>query len=483
MFAVSKKFNYNLVVIGAGSGGLVASLIASAVRARVALIEKSKMGGDCLNTGCVPSKTLIRSARILSDARRAHEFGFKSAQVDFEFSDVMERVRRTIRAIEPHDSRSRYESLGVECIDGEAKILSPHEVQVGGRTLTTRSIIVATGAAPVVPEIPGVESAEFLTSETVWNLKTLPKRFLILGGGSIGVEMAQAFQRLGSQVTLVEAGPRILSREDDDVSESITQRFRQEGVRVLTSHRALKFEKNSRTKTLVCLTDAGEVRVEFDQVLLALGRKARTTGFGLEELGVKLNPPGMVAADAFMRTNVPNIFVCGDVAGPYQFTHTAAHQAWYAAINSLLNPFKKFKADTSVIPWATFTDPEIARVGLNESEARLKKIPHEVSRYPLADLDRAITDGETHGFIKVLTRPGTDRILGVTIVGAHASDAIAEFVLAMKNGLGLRKILGTIHIYPTYAEMNKSAASQWLRAHRPEWALKLAERFHTWRRG
>lgn len=472
------KFDYNLVVVGAGSAGLVSAYIAAAVKAKVALIEKHKMGGDCLNTGCVPSKALIRSSKILSYINRAKEFGFKSASAEVDFADVMERVKRVISKVEPHDSVERYSKLGVECIQGSAKIISPWEVSVNGRTLTTRKIIVATGARPLVPNIPGLDKIKYLTSDNVWDLRVQPKRLLVLGGGPIGCELAQAFSRLSTKVTLVEQAPRIMAREDDDVSDYMTKKFQKEGITLLTGHKATSFENNA----LNCEANGKTVRVEFDQVLLALGRRANVTGFGLEELGIEISPRGTIAHDEFLRTNIPTISVCGDVAGPYQFTHTAAHQAWFASVNSLFSPFKKFKVDYRVIPWATFTDPEVARVGLSEREAQEKKIPFMVSKYEIDDLDRAIAEEEDHGFVKVLTAPGSDKILGATIVGSHAGDIIVEYVAAMKHGFGMNKILGTIHIYPTFAESNKYVAGNWKRATAPQKALAFVEKFHTWRR-
>jgi len=436
------------------------------------------MGGDCLNTGCVPSKALIRSAKMLSYAKRAKEFGFKKAEVEFDFKDVMQRVQNVITAIEPHDSRERYTKLGVDCIEGEAKITSPHSVEVNGKTLTARSIIVATGARPMVPPIPGLDKIDYLTSDNVWELKELPKKLVVLGGGPIGSEMAQAFARLGAEVTLVEMAPQILIREDEEVIKLVTEKFTKEGIKVLANHKAKEFKGN----TLICEHEGKDVEVVFDKVIVSLGRAANTSGFGLEELGVELRGNKTIDANPFLQTNIPSIYVCGDVTGPYQFTHTAAHQAWYASVNALFSPFKKFKADYSVIPWATFTDPEVARVGLNEKDAKQQNIPYEITTYGIGDLDRAIADSEAHGFVKVLTQPDKDKILGVTIVGTHAGDLIAEYILAMKHDIGLNKILGTIHIYPTLAEANKYAAGQWKRAHVPALAIKILEKFHSWRR-
>jgi pyruvate/2-oxoglutarate dehydrogenase complex dihydrolipoamide dehydrogenase (E3) component len=484
------KYDYNIIVIGGGSAGLVSSYIAAAVKAKVALIEKHKMGGDCLNTGCVPSKALLRSAKMLSYANRAKEFGFQKTTVEFDFAEVMQRVQNVIKTIAPHDSRERYASLGVECIEGEAKITSPHSVEVNGKTLTGRSIIIATGARPLVPPIAGLDKVEYLTSDNVWDLRELPKKLVVLGGGPIGAELAQAFARLGSEVTIVEMASQILIREDEEVISLVTKQFTEEGITVLTSHKAKAFTPpisppqvgGAKGGVLICEYEGKDVSIPFDKIIVALGRKANVTGFGLEELGVSIRKQGTIEANPFLQTNIPSIYVCGDVTGPYQFTHTAAHQAWYASVNALFSPFKKFKADYSVIPWATFTDPEVARVGLNEKDAIAQNIPYEVTTYGIDDLDRAIADSEAHGFIKVLTVPRKDKILGVTIVGTHAGDLIAEYILAMKHDIGLNKILGTIHIYPTLAEANKYVAGAWKKAHAPAFALRLLEKFHSWRR-
>jgi len=477
------QVDYNMVVIGGGSAGLVSAYIAAAVKAKVALIEKHKMGGDCLNTGCIPSKALIRSAKMLSYANRAKQFGFKSHTVEFDFADVMERIQRVIKKIEPHDSVERYTELGVDVITGEATLLSPYEVKVNDKIISTKNIIIATGARPKIPAIPGLDSIKCLTSDTVWDIRQQPQKLLVLGGGPIGCELAQAFQRLGSQVTLVQRGPRLMPREDTEVSEMILQRFQAEGMAVKTNHNSVGFHSDGDKKFLTCSHNNEDVDIEFDQVLIALGRTPNTTGFGLEKLDVQLSKQGTIEANEFLRTNYPNIYVCGDVTGPYQFTHTAAHQAWYVAVNALFSPFKKFRVDYSVIPWATYTDPEVARVGLNELTAKQQGIAYEVTCYGIDDLDRAIADEEDHGMVKVLTVPGKDKILGVTIVGSHAGDLIAEFVTAMKYGLGLNKILGTIHIYPTLAEANKYAAGVWKKNHKPEKVLTWLEKFHTWRRG
>jgi dihydrolipoamide dehydrogenase len=481
------QFDRNLIVIGAGSAGLVAAYIAAAVKAKVTLIEKHQMGGDCLNTGCVPSKALLKTAKVLSQARNSQKYGIKSARVDFDFAEVMERVQRVIREIEPHDSVERYTSLGVECIQGEAKIVSPWAVEIAAsgkkQTLTARAIVIAAGARPFVPPIPGIDRMDCLTSENVWTLREQPARLVVLGGGPIGSELAQAFARLGSKVTQVEMLPRILPREDPEVSEMVRKQFVAEGIDVLTGHKAKQFTAERGRKVLVCEHDGSEVRIEFDALLCAVGRVANTAGYGLEELGIGVTKARTVETNEFLQTIYPNIYACGDVAGPYQFTHTASHQAWYASVNALFGVLRKFRADYSVIPWATFTDPEVARVGLSETEAKEQKIPYEVTVYGIDDLDRAIADSTAHGMVKVLTAPGKDRILGATIVGEHAGDLIAEYVAAMRHGFGMNKILGTIHIYPTLVEANKYAAGVWKKAHAPQGLLRYVERFHAWMRG
>jgi pyruvate/2-oxoglutarate dehydrogenase complex dihydrolipoamide dehydrogenase (E3) component/uncharacterized membrane protein YdjX (TVP38/TMEM64 family) len=480
-------FDNNLIVIGGGSAGLVTAYIGAAVKAKVTLIEKNRMGGDCLNTGCVPSKALIRSAKLLSHIQRSSEFGIKQASAEFDFAEVMERVQRVIKTVEPHDSVERYTKLGVDVIQGEARITSPWTVEVktndGVETLTTRNIVIATGARPFVPPIPGLKEVGYLTSDNVWDLREQPKRLLVLGGGPIGCELSQTFVRLGSKVTQVERRPRILIREDEEVSAMVAKRFRNEGIDLRTQHEAKRFVVESGEKILICEDLANnnkEVRISFDQVLVAVGRAANLQGYGLEELDIPVSRT--IETNDYLQTSYPNIYAAGDVAGPYQFTHTAAHQAWYVAVNALFSPFKKFRVDYSVIPWATFVEPEVARVGINEMEALEQGISYEVTKYNIDDLDRAIADEEAHGMIKVLTVPSKDKILGVTIVGEHAGDLIAEYVMAMRHNIGLNKILGTIHIYPTMAEANKYVAGNWKRAHTPEKILQWLKRFHTMRR-
>lgn len=483
-----KRFDRNLIVIGAGSAGLVTAYISAAVKASVTLVERHRMGGDCLNTGCVPSKALIRSASVAHQTRQLERYGLTGAPASTDFAAVMQRIQRVIKRIEPHDSVERYRGLGVDCVTGEARLLSPWQVEITQesgekRVMSARHIVIASGARPFVPPIPGLDQIDYLTSDSLWQLDTLPRRLLILGGGPIGCELAQAFARLGAQVSLVEMAPRLMAREDDDAVALVTASLQQDGVDVLVGHKAVRFSREQGEKVLHMECEDAEKRLAFDAVLVAVGRRANTEGLGLEALGIGVTKAGTIEVNEYLQTRVPNILACGDVAGPYQFTHAAAHQAWYAAVNSLFGHLKKFAADYRVIPWATFTSPEVARVGLNEQDAQQQGIPFEVTRFGIDDLDRAIADGTDEGFVKVLTEPGKDRILGVTIVGARAGDLIAEYVLAMRHNIGLNKILGTIHIYPTMAEANKYAAGEWKRAHAPQALLRWVERYHAWRRG
>lgn len=478
-----KKFDRNLVVIGAGAAGLVTSYIAAATRAKVTLIEGHKMGGDCLNYGCVPSKAIIRSATFINQAKHADKLGIAKAKIEYDFADVMQRVHRVISTVEPHDSIERYTRLGVDVVQGTARITSPWTVEVNGQTLTTRAIVIATGARPTISDIPGLNLVTCYTSDTIWSLTERPNRLVVLGGGPIGCELTQAFARLDCKVTQV-ARSGLMGKEDADAVALVEEALIADGVRVLTYTDTIRCEHDTSGQRLIVRhKDGAEEAIPFDALLCAVGRTARTEGFGLEELGVPLSKNRTIEVDAWLQTLYPNIYAAGDVAGPYQFTHTAAHQAWYAAVNTLFGSLKRFKADYSVIPWATFTSPEVARVGLSEDEAKQQGIAYEVVKYELDDLDRAIADEAAHGFVKVLTVPGKDKILGATIVGEHAGDLLAEFVLAMKHGLGLNKILGTIHTYPTWSEANKYAAGEWKRAHVPHRILAWVEKYHTWKRG
>jgi pyruvate/2-oxoglutarate dehydrogenase complex dihydrolipoamide dehydrogenase (E3) component/uncharacterized membrane protein YdjX (TVP38/TMEM64 family) len=484
------KFDRNLIVIGAGAGGLVTSYIAAAVKAKVTLVEAGEMGGDCLNYGCVPSKALIKTAKVANQMRQAENYGLHSVEPTMSFKTVMQRVHNVIATIAPVDSVERYTSLGVDVVKGYAKIIDPWTVEIkqndgGMQTLTTKSIVVATGASPFVPPLPGIEESGYVTSDTLWSrfaeLEETPKRMIVLGGGPIGCELAQAFARLVSDVTQVERAPQLMGREDKEVAEFSETVLRDSGVNVLTSHDALRFENKDGVKTLVVAKDGKESAIEYDEVIVAVGRKARLNGFGLEELGIQFDRT--IETDEYLQTLMPNIYAAGDVVGPYQFTHVASHHAWYAAVNALFGIFKKFKVDYRVIPWTTFIDPEVARVGLSETDAADQGIEVEVTRYEFEELDRAIAESARKGFIKVLTPPGKDKILGVTIVSEHAGDLLAEFVLAMKHDLGLNKLLGTIHAYPTWAEGAKNTAGTWKRANTPEKLLSYVEKFHTWRRG
>jgi pyruvate/2-oxoglutarate dehydrogenase complex dihydrolipoamide dehydrogenase (E3) component/uncharacterized membrane protein YdjX (TVP38/TMEM64 family) len=483
------SFDRNLIVIGGGAAGLVSAYIAAAVKAKVTLVEANKMGGDCLNYGCVPSKALIKSAKLAHHIRHGDDYGLEAVEPNFSFRKVMARVHRVIATVEPHDSIERYTGLGVEVLSGYARLLDPWTVEVslndgGTRRLTSRAIVIAAGARPFVPPLPGLDDVGYLTSDNLWDtfaaLDEPPRRLVVLGGGPIGCELSQAFARLGSEVWQIEMVARILFREDEEVSEIAEASLAKDGVHVMTGHKALRCERDGEQKFIVVEHEGQELRIEFDALICAVGRIARLQGYGLEELAIPTERT--VVANEYLETLYPNIFAAGDVAGPYQFTHTAAHQAWYAAVNALFGEFRKFRADYSVIPWSTFIDPEVARAGLNEQEARERGIAVEVTRYGIDDLDRAIADSAAHGFVKVLTVPGKDRILGVTIVGEHAGDLLAEFVLAMKHGLGLGKILSTIHIYPTLAEANKYAAGEWKRAHAPQRLLTWMERYHNWKR-
>ena len=483
------RFDRNLVVIGAGAAGLVSAYIAAATKAKVTLVEGHKMGGDCLNYGCVPSKALIKSAKVAHQMRTADAYGLMPAEPQMSFAAIMARVQRVIDAIAPHDSVERYTDLGVEVLQGHARLIDPWTVEITGtngtQRLTTRAVILATGAAPFVPPLPGLADVGYLTSDTLWQqmakLDRPPARLVVLGGGPIGCELSQAFARLGAQVTQVEMAPRLMLREDSEVSALVQSALAADGVQVLTDHKALACGVTDGAKWIEVAGPAGTQHIGFDEIIIAVGRAPRLTGFGLEDLGIPVNR--VVETNDYLETLYPNILAAGDVAGPFQLTHVASHQAWFATVNALFGSVKRFKADYRVIPWATFTDPEVARVGLSEAEAQAQGIAYEITRYGLDDLDRAIADSATAGFVKVLTVPGKDRILGVTIMGAGAGDLIAEFVLAMKHGLGLNKILGTIHIYPTMAEANKYAAGAWRRAHVNPRVLALAERFHRWRRG
>ena len=486
-FVKPARFDRNVIVVGAGSGGLVSAYIGAAVQAKVTLVEKHQMGGDCLNTGCVPSKALIRVAKQAHEIRNSARFGISTCDPQVDFAAVMARVKEVIQQIAPHDSVARYTDLGVEVIEGEGKLVSPWAVQITTahgeqKTLTARAVIIASGARPRVPDIPGLTDIGYLTTDTLWELNTLPKKLLILGGGPVGCELAQAFSRLGSEVTLVQRSASVLPKEDSDVQAAVADCFAKEGIALICQAQVTRVERCEQGVCTYLSTPEGEQALWFDHLLLAVGREASTDVLLSEQMQLEIRPNGTLSANGCLQTRYPNVYVCGDGTGPYQFTHVAAHQAWYAAVNALFSPFYRPRVDYRVIPHVTFLDPEVARVGLNERQAQHQGIPFEVTRYDLGDLDRAIADGNNQGFVKVLTVPGKDTLLGVTIVGAHGAELLAEFVLAMKHGLGLNKILGTIHAYPSFSEANKYAAGAWRKAQVSERTRHILARFHRWRR-
>ncbi len=481
-FRKPKKFDVNAVVIGAGAAGLVSSIIFAGGRGKVVLIEQDKMGGDCLNTGCIPSKSLIRTSRLMFDISHASEFGIEIGDREVNFGEVIDRIKKVIKSIEPHDSIERLTSLGVECLSGSARIESPYSVSVNGKTISTRTIIIATGASPSIPLIDGLNSIDFLTSESVWNLKALPKRLLIIGAGPIGCELAQAFCHLGAKVTQIDMQPRLLPKEDPEVSDLVRMQFQRDGVKVLTDHEPIKVIRKADLNYLEARFEGQTVRIEYDKLLIAAGRKPNVEDLGLEKLGVELTSLGAVRVNSSMQTNIPNIFACGDVAGPYQYTHMASYQAFFSAINAMLSGLWKMRANYRAVPWATYIRPEVARVGLSETEAKMQRISYDMTRYELSNLDRARTEAETEGFIKILTVPRKDKILGVTIVGYQASELIGEFVFAMTHNMGLRKIIDAIHVYPTMFEANKLAANEWRKNHLPKKYIAWGKRFFAWLR-
>ena len=493
-FARPQRFDHDIVVIGGGSAGLVASYIATAVKARVALVERDRLGGDCLNTGCVPSKALIRAARVANEIREAPRYGVSGGEPEVDFAAVMGHVHAAIREVAPHDSRERYEGLGVEVIAGDAMLEDPWRVRIrdleGERTVSTRHVIIASGARPRVPPLPGLADIAVLTSDNLWQLERLPERLVVLGGGPIGCELGQSFARLGSRVALVEMGGQLLPREDRDVASEVELRLGEEGVALHLGTRALRVVADDGGDGYALEVERHDAqgesvveRLPFSHLLVAVGRQANVEGLGLEALGVETRADGTLAVDESLQSVLPNVWACGDVAGPYQLTHASAHQAWHATVNALFGELKRFKVSYRALPAVTFTDPEVARVGLNEREALDKGVEVEVTRYALSELDRAIAEGQTRGFVKVLTAPGRDRILGATIVGQGAGEMLAEFTLAMTRGIGLNKLLGTIHPYPTHSEAVKATAGVWKNAHKPERLLAWLARYFAWRRG
>ncbi len=483
------RFDRNVVVIGGGAAGLVASYVAAAVKAKVTLVEANALGGDCLHHGCVPSKALIRCAAQAHHMRQAAQYGIHAEGVRVDFAAVMQRVRDAIARIEPHDSHARYTGLGVDVVHGHAVLESPWHVRItradgSALTLTTRAVVLATGATPVVPPVPGLEGAPYVTSDTLWQhlngLSQPPGRVVMVGAGPIGCELAQALARLGSTVTMVEQGPRVLPREDAEVSQAVAEALHADGVRLHGEHQACAVHRRAQGYVLEVAAGSQHKELPFDLLVFAVGRAPRTAGYGLEALG--LSGARAVQTDDHLQTACPTVFVAGDATGRQPFTHAAAHQAWHAAVNALFGWVWRVPLQDQPMPAVTFTDPEVGRVGLNEAQAQAQGLRCEVTRYDLAELDRAITDGQTQGWIKVLTVPGKDKILGVTWVGAHAGEGLAEFALAMRHGLGLGAVLRTVHAYPTWSEAAKATAGRWRQAHAPRLLLRLLQAVHHWRR-
>lgn len=476
-----KKFDFDVLVIGGGSAGLVAANLAAQLRAKVGLVEKKRMGGDCLYTGCVPSKALIHSARVAHSVRQAQKFGLHAQLQPVDLGQVMQHVQQAIRTIAPHDSPERYSALGVTCIAGEAVIEDPFHVRIDGQRYSFRNLILATGAGPKRPLIPGLADVPHVTSDELWSLTKLPQRLLVLGGGPIGCELAQSFARLGSEVHVVEQGPQLLPKEDADIADKVAEVLRAEHVQLHLQSQLQSMQKSTDGQAQVVLRDGNTLLV--DMVIVAVGREPRSSGFGLEKLQLEKRANGTLVTDVYMRTRWPHIFACGDVTGPYQLTHAASHQASCATLNALFSPFKKFACDLSSVPWCTFVDPEVARVGLNEKEATQQNIPYSVYKHDLVGLDRAVCEGENFGMVKVLVRPGTDQLLGACVVGPQAGETLSELVLAQRLGLGLDAILHTVHSYPTRTEANRFVAGTRKKQTAPAWALNALGRLHTWRRG
>lgn len=472
--------NYHLIVFGAGSGGLVCAAGAAGLGAKVALIEKNKMGGDCLNTGCVPSKAIIRAAKLRYDAKRSRDFGLKAAAEEVNMAEVMASVREVQTKIEPHDSQDRFEGLGVDVYRREFSFISPFEVSDGESTLRAKRIVLATGSSPAVPDVPGLADVGYRSSENIWELEELPKNLVVLGGGPIGCELAQTFARLGSRVTLVQRS-RLLSREDPEVSEFLKDIFEEEGIQLKLGWQPREVIQDGEIKAVVLRhPEEGEQKIPFDEILVALGRKPNTEGLQLENGGVKVES-GKIPVDSYLRTTAKHIYACGDVTGPFLFTHTADHQARTVLRNALFPGKSKIQYD--VIPWSTFTDPEVARLGMSEIEAREKGIAIEVYRYSLTDLDRAVCDREDRGFIKVLTPKGSDKILGVTLVSPHAGDLLPEWTLAMTQNIGLKTISNLIHVYPTLSEINKRVGGVFQNSRLTPRLRRILSSYLRWRFG
>jgi pyruvate/2-oxoglutarate dehydrogenase complex dihydrolipoamide dehydrogenase (E3) component len=450
---------YNVVVVGAGTAGLVTAAGTAGLGGRVALIERNKMGGDCLNFGCVPSKALISSARLIQQIRDAEKWGLDRQSPQFAFEKVFERMRKRRAKIEPNDSQERFESLGVDVFRGEARFISPHELEVDGQKLHAKNFVIATGSCAAIPKIEGIESVPYFTNETIFDeLKEKPESMIVLGGGPIGCELGQTFSRLGVKVTIVQRGTQLLPREDVDVAEFMQNRFTAEGVRV---HLKEPAKRVSMRNGKIALEFVDTEPITADAMLIATGRTPNLLALNLKGAGVDYDAHG-VKANAYLQTSQPHIYAAGDITNSLKFTHTADFTARIVVRNILMPvQFLRQKVDWSVVPWCTYTDPEVAHVGLGEEEARRKNIGYDLFVVPLEDVDRAVVESEELGFAKILAAKGSDKILGGTIVATHAGDLLHEFVLAMKASIGLGTIASTIHAYPTFAELARKAGDKY----------------------
>jgi pyruvate/2-oxoglutarate dehydrogenase complex dihydrolipoamide dehydrogenase (E3) component len=472
---------YNLVVIGAGTAGLVSAAGAAGLGARVALVERHLLGGDCLNYGCVPSKALLRSARAAAEVARAGEFGVQvppGTRADFGLA--MERMRRLRASLSPTDSAERFRDLGVDVVLGEARFAGADAVEVGGQRLAFARAVIATGARAAESGIPGLADAGYLTNETVFSLTELPRRLIVLGAGPVGCELAQAFRRFGSEVDLVNRGPGLLPREDPDAQAILRLQFEREGIRLHLGAQAVRAERAGATRRLVCARDGQELVLEGDAILVGVGRAPNVEGLNLEAAGVAYDARG-VHVDDRLRTSNPRVYAAGDVCSPYKFTHAADAMARVVLQNALFHGRRR--ASALVIPWCTYTDPEVARVGLSEEEARQRGVGVRVFRQEMAGVDRAVLDGTTDGFVKMLVREGSDRILGASVVAEYAGEMIAELTLAMTVGMGLGKLAGTIHPYPTQAEAIKKVADAYNRTRLTPLVRWLFGKWLAWQRG
>jgi len=454
------KPEFDIVVIGGGSGGLVVAAGGSTLGAKVALVEKHRLGGDCLWYGCVPSKTLIKSARIAYEMRNAQRWALTPAGPAPQIARVMERVRDVIAQIEPNDSPERFRGLGVDVIFGEGHFVAPEAFEVNGRRLTAKTFVIATGSRPSVPPVPGLDQVPYLTNETVFDLREPVPSLVVVGSGPIGSELAQAFRRLGSEVTVVDMAPGTLPREDPDLAAVVHEQLASEGIRF---HFNATLTGVSGSAGAISVTikgkDGAEQTLRSTHLLLAAGRRLNTEGLGLEAAGVAMDK-GRIVVDDRLRTSQSHIYVAGDAAGGLQFTHLAEHHAGIVLRHAI---FKlKWVKPSNVLPWCTYTDPELARVGLSETEAKERNVDHRVYRFPFEDIDRARAEGETHGFAKLVTDP-KGKVLGAAIVGPHAGELIAELALAITKGLSAKDISGVIHTYPTLASISRRVADQRLK--------------------